>query len=279
KLRWWLRFRKSSEGSHKAKEPGACPPPLQAVMILQLIMFALAIGHVRGETRIIKGYECRPHSQPWQVALFQKTRLLCGATLIAPKWLLTAAHCRKPQYVVHLGEHNLQRQDGYEQTRRATESFPHPHFNNSLPNKDHRNDIMLVKMSTAAVITRAVRPLTLSSQCVTAGTSCLISGWGTTSSPQLRLPHTLRCANITIIEHQECERAYPGNITETMVCASVEEGKDSCQGDSGGPLVCNGSLQGIISWGQDPCAVTRKPGVYTKVCKYVDWIQDTMENN
>lgn len=51
------------------------------------------------------------------------------------------------------------------------------------------------------------------------------------------------------------------------------------QGDSGGPLVCNGSLQGIISWGQDPCAVTRKPGVYTKVCKYVDWIHKTMNGN
>uniref|UniRef100_U6CY61 Kallikrein 11 isoform 3 n=1 Tax=Neovison vison TaxID=452646 RepID=U6CY61_NEOVI len=96
----------------------------------------------------------------------------------------------------------------------------------------------------------------------------------------VHLPHTLRCANITIIKHEECEKAYPGNITDTMVCASVrEEGKDSCQGDSGGPLVCDGSLQGIISWGQDPCAVTRKPGVYTKVCKYVDWIQKTMDNN
>ncbi|XP_040314086.1 kallikrein-11 isoform X1 [Herpailurus yagouaroundi] len=200
------------------------------MMILRLIILALVTGHVGGETRIIKGYECSPHSQPWQVALFQKTRLLCGATLIAPKWLLTAAHCRKPRYLVHLGEHNLQRRDGFEQIRTATESFPHPDFNNSLPNKDHRNDIMLVKMTTAAFITRAVRPLTLSSRCVAPGTRCLISGWGTTSSPQLHLPHTLRCANITIIKHEECEDAYPGNITDTMVCASVrEEGKDSCQ--------------------------------------------------
>ncbi|XP_037675283.1 kallikrein-11 [Choloepus didactylus] len=247
---------------------------------LSLIMLALVTGHVGGETRIIKGYECPPHSQPWQVALFQKTRLLCGATLIAPGWLLTAAHCRKPHYIVHLGEHSLQQQDGCEQTRTATESFPHPGFNNSLPNKDHRNDIMLVKMGVPAVITRAVQPLSLPSQCVTAGTRCLISGWGTTTSPKLHLPHTLRCAAITIIGYEECADAYPGNITDTMVCASVREaGKDSCQGDSGGPLVCNRTLQGIISWGQDPCAVTKKPGVYTKVCKYVDWVKETMRKN
>uniref|UniRef100_A0A8C4LM12 Peptidase S1 domain-containing protein n=1 Tax=Equus asinus asinus TaxID=83772 RepID=A0A8C4LM12_EQUAS len=91
-----------------------------------------------------------------------------------------------PRYIVHLGEHNLQRRDGSEQTRTATESFPHPEFNYSLPNKDHRNDIMLVKMASPATITWAVRPLILSSRCVTPGTQCLISGWGTTSSPQCR---------------------------------------------------------------------------------------------
>ncbi|XP_007492232.1 kallikrein-11 isoform X2 [Monodelphis domestica] len=248
--------------------------------LLTLMVLALVTGRGRAETRIIKGYECPAHSQPWQVALFQKSRLHCGATLINRQWLLTAAHCKKPQYWVYLGEHNLQRPDSCEQKRMATLSFPHPGFNGSLPNKDHRNDIMLVKMNSPVMLTRGVKPLALPEDCATAGSQCLISGWGTTTSPQLTLPHTLRCANITLIDHRECEGAYPGNITDTMVCAGVtKEGKDSCQGDSGGPLVCNGTLQGIISWGQDPCAVSRKPGVYTKVCKYVDWIHETIKDN
>ncbi|XP_027716765.1 kallikrein-11 isoform X1 [Vombatus ursinus] len=261
---------------------GVWPSPLtpQIMPLLTLMVLALVTGGGQAETRIIKGYECPAHSQPWQAALFQKSRLHCGATLIHRQWLLTAAHCKKPQYWVYLGAHNLQRPDSCEQRRMATISIPHPGFNGSLPNKDHRNDIMLVKLKAPVMLTRAVQPLRLTDHCATAGSQCLISGWGTTTSPQLTLPQTLRCANITIIDHRECEGAYPGNITDTMVCASVKEaGKDSCQGDSGGPLLCNGTLQGIISWGQDPCAVSRKPGVYTKVCKYVDWVQETIKDD
>lgn len=116
------------------------------------------------------------------------------------------------QYIVHLGMHSLQRQDGWEQIRRATESFPHPDFNNSVPNKDHRNDIMLVKMVSPAILTWAVRPLKLSSRCVAPGTRCLISGWGTTSSPQCRSSTGMVCGGRRVVsteERRETRRTFP----------------------------------------------------------------------
>jgi len=64
----------------------------------------------------------------------------------------------------------------------------------------------------------------------------------------------------------------------TMICAGYAEGgKDSCHGDSGGPLQCQDSdgqwkLIGIGSWSYE-CALPRKPTVYTRVERYVDWIK------
>uniref|UniRef100_A0A8C3WM70 Kallikrein related peptidase 8 n=1 Tax=Catagonus wagneri TaxID=51154 RepID=A0A8C3WM70_9CETA len=89
-------------------------------------------------------------------------------------------------------------------------------------------------------------------------------------------PDTLNCAEVKIFSQKLCEDAYPGKVTESMVCAGDSSGADTCQGDSGGPLVCGGVLQGITSWGSDPCGLPEKPGVYTNICRYLDWIKKTM---
>ncbi|XP_053901896.1 cathepsin G-like [Malaclemys terrapin pileata] len=45
------------------------------------------------------------------------------------------------------------------------------------------------------------------------------------------------------------------------------------QGDSGGPLVCDGTAQGIVSFGKDDGS---PPRVFTRVSAYVPWIKKTM---
>ncbi|NXC11748.1 TRY3 protein, partial [Orthonyx spaldingii] len=89
-------------------------------------------------------------------------------------------------------------------------------------------------------------------------------------------PDTLQCLKAPVLSDADCSDAYPRQITKNMMCVGfLEGGKDSCQGDSGGPVVCNGELQGIVSWGIG-CAQRGYPGVYTKVCNYVSWIQSTI---
>ncbi|XP_066127493.1 kallikrein-8-like isoform X2 [Saccopteryx bilineata] len=221
-------------------------PPAAAMrtwMFLLLLLEACAGHWMAEESKILKGQTCKPHSQPWQSALFQGVQLLCGGVLVDENWVLTAAHCKKP-----------------------------------YSSGDNNHDLMLVRLRSPASLGPKVKPINLTDHCPRDGQKCTISGWGTVTSPQENFPDTLNCAEVEIFPRKECEDDYPGKITEGMVCAGDSSGADSCQGDSGGPLVCDGVLQGITSWGSDPCGQPNKPGVYTNLCRYLDWIKKTIGN-
>ncbi|XP_053156088.1 trypsin-like isoform X2 [Hemicordylus capensis] len=176
---------------------------------------------------------------------------------------------------VRLGENNIDVLEGTEEFIAAGKQIPHPHFNPSSMD----NDIMLIKLATPATLNSRVRAISLPSKCVTAGTECLISGWGNTLSNGENFPSLLQCLDAPVLSDAECKGALPGSITSNMMCVGyLEGGKDSCEGDSGGPVECNGELQGVVSWGIG-CAMAGYPGVYTKVCNYVDWIQETIAAN
>uniref|UniRef100_A0A667ZLZ5 trypsin n=1 Tax=Myripristis murdjan TaxID=586833 RepID=A0A667ZLZ5_9TELE len=249
--------------------------------------------------KIVGGYECPKHSVPYQVSLFTGYNF-CGGTLLSSEWVLSAAHCKtnplklafregsgvgasllsqnncnglrgafnssRSNVEIRLGEHNIWEAEGTEQHIMSAKFIRHPDYNS----RTQDNDIMLIKLSQPATLNSYVRPATLPTKCARDGAMCQISGWGT------RYPDKLQCLDAPLLSDDTCFNAYPFQITENMICAGfLEGGKDSCQGDSGGPMVCDGELQGVVSWGHG-CALRKKPGVYTKVCNYISWIEDTM---
>ncbi|XP_043755906.1 kallikrein-14 [Cervus elaphus] len=248
------------------------------LLLMALQILAVAMAQNQGnENKIIGGYTCTQSSQPWQAALLQgpQHRFLCGGSLLSDQWVITAAHCARPILRVSLGKHNLKVWEATQQVLRVARQVPHPQYNS----RTNDNDLMLLRLERPARLGRGVRPISVARSCAGVGSSCLVSGWGTISSPVARYPNSLQCVNINIFSDQECRRAYSGAITPGMVCAGVPQGgKDSCQGDSGGPLVCEGQLQGLVSWGMERCAQPGYPGVYTNLCKYHTWIQETMRS-
>ncbi|XP_076987150.1 kallikrein-8-like isoform X2 [Tamandua tetradactyla] len=251
------------------------PPPAALTWLFLLLLLEGWTGPLRAqEPKVLQGEECEPHSQPWQAGLFQGNRLLCGGVLLGANWVVTAAHCRKLKYTVRLGEHNLQNKDGPEQEMAVAQSIPHPCYNSS--SQDHRHDLMLIRLRRQASLGSKVKPINLTDRCAQTGQQCTISGWGTVTSPRENFPEALNCAQVKIFPQKQCEAAYPGKVTDGMVCAGESSGADTCQGDSGGPLVCDGVLQGITSWGSDPCGRPQRPGVYTNICRYLVWIKKTM---
>ncbi|ELK37885.1 Kallikrein-12 [Myotis davidii] len=224
--------------------------------------------------KIYNGTECDPHSQPWQVGLFEGVNLRCGGVLIDRRWVLTAAHC-SGRYWVRLGEHSLSRLDWTEQIRRSGFSVTHPGYEGAR--RSHEHDLRLLKLGTPARLTRSVQPLALPTTCAVAGTECHISGWGTTNRPWSKWALGL---GATVLEAQTWagERTTARGLLPYSCLAPLPP---FCfQGDSGGPLVCGGVLQGLVSWGSvGPCGQEGMPGVYTNICKYVDWILGVIKNN
>ncbi|XP_037006245.2 anionic trypsin [Artibeus jamaicensis] len=246
---------------------------MNPLLILAFVGAAVAFSP-DDDDKIVGGYTCEENSVPYQVSLNAGYHF-CGGTLISDQWVVSAAHCYKSRIQVRLGEYNIDVLEGDEQFINSAKVIRHPSYNSwSLD-----NDIMLIKLSSPAVFNSRVSTVSLPSACAPAGTQCLISGWGNTLSSGYDLPELLQCLDAPLLSQEDCEASYPGEITDNMVCAGfLEGGKDSCQGDSGGPVVCNGELQGIVSWGYG-CAQKNSPGVYTRVCKYVDWIQETIAAN
>ncbi|MCG7949469.1 MAG: serine protease [Candidatus Thiodiazotropha taylori] len=227
--------------------------------------------------RIIGGEEAQPAAYPWMVSLrHDGGGQFCGASLVAPDWVMTAAHCVESENAqgieAVIGDLDLNQTDQGELTRQINRIVVHP--DRSASSDDH--DIALLELSSGANL-QAVAPATPTiTNNISAGTPLTVMGWGNMSTSGEEFPNRLQEVQVPLVAQDECRHNYGGSITDNMICAGLPQGgKDSCQGDSGGPLVhqIDGDWHqvGIVSWGEG-CAQPGYPGVYARVGAYSDWI-------
>ncbi|GAB5454680.1 MAG: hypothetical protein Hens2KO_09090 [Henriciella sp.] len=112
------------------------------------------------------------------------------------------------------------------------------------------------------------------------GSTVSVYGWGKTEAVIGEDPYaTLLSVTLQVLENDHCQSlAGMGptaqgelRVHDRVFCAQDPIQK-TCRGDSGGPVVLDDQLVGVVSWGKKQCTGDGKPGVYTRVSEYADWI-------
>ncbi|XP_010777813.1 hepatocyte growth factor activator [Notothenia coriiceps] len=238
--------------------------------------------------RIMAGNSALPGTHPWMAAIYIGEKGFCGGTLVSSCWIVSAAHCffsnpLRSQLRVVLGQQSFNVTGPNTRTFGVQEYILTKQFSVFNPTL---HDIALIKLAKqdgrCVRRTPFIRPICLpdKSMAFPDHFCCSISGWGHMSE-KAEGYSSLQEAGVRLIPHDHCKKphVYGNHFTADMICAGQNGCADACQGDSGGPLACVrhdvSFLYGIISWG-DGCGRSDKPGVYTKVTHYIDWINSVI---
>jgi hypothetical protein len=237
------------------------------------------------DARIVGGSNTDITKVPWQVAVNKNGGHWCGGSIIADRWILTAAHCvsGQPMSSLQVVAGITKFSDTTGQKRSVSSIHVFPGYVDATLGKD----AALLELSSALDLSgnkaRAIAVATLvDAESFDPNQLGLVSGWGTLSfgGP---LPDTLQSVRVPIVPLPVAEAAY-GELTSDQLAAGAMGvgGIDSCQGDSGGPLVVDSPrgplLAGTVSWGEG-CAEPDYPGMYGRVASFADWIAQTMQTN
>ncbi|XP_043557469.1 suppressor of tumorigenicity 14 protein homolog [Chiloscyllium plagiosum] len=238
------------------------------------------------KTKIVGGENAKKGKWPWQVSLqMGMYGHICGASIVSNRWLVSAGHCFQDSdsirystssaWTAYLGLRLMNRMNSWIVTRSINRIVTHPKYDEYTSDYD----IALLELKTPVFFSDSIQPVCLPAitHVFSTTSNCYVTGWGVLGEDG-ELATVLQEASVKIIPLNICNKLYKNSVTTRMLCAGyLHGGVDACQGDSGGPLVCLGKrrkwfLAGIVSWGEG-CARRNRPGVYTRVSRFSDWIK------